>query len=105
MFFMGYFKRQSLLIKANRQFYDLVKERDKTIQVLQVESNNFYRKAYNLYEQKKEELLDLNRKGNDKQTEQVLIYEINILAGVLNETSINHEDVASSLTIYPNSKY
>lgn len=54
------------------------------------------------YHSLKCELVLVNRENKRKELEKQLIYEINVLADLLNEEKININNIAETLTAYPN---
>lgn len=82
----------------------LIKEISKLKKIIE-NNDNFFRKSYNKYELKKEELLELNRKDEQHNKQKKLIYEINAIADLIGMDLINENDVSGTLICLPNSLY
>lgn len=69
------------------------------------ESYNFFKKAYNEYERKKEVLLILHRQDETGSKIKKIIYEINAIANIIDKEQIDENSISGSLTVYPDSLY
>jgi hypothetical protein len=65
------------------------------------ELNDYKTSLIRKYESKKKDLLIAHRDQKNEQSK-ILVIEINAIAGLLNEKTINPEDVSYSCEYYPN---
>lgn len=70
-------------------------------QLQELRDTNVYYQATKLYMTKKHILLDLHRQNKDSHIQKQLIFEINVLAELIDEDKINEEDISGTLTVYP----